>query len=312
MTSSEMTPSLPGNTKQARPKARNFILTINEKVMPHLGDILTYVENLKAFQYVLVTEHFGQENKHYHMYVQFNQNTPLSVKKLHGAHIEPSFGSAQQNIAYLKCEDEKHKKLGITYQQIYEKGEAKFNGGFKTIQQVKQLDTNELDELPIQYYNIVQKIKSERECDIDIDDWHKDVKVFYIQGPSGIGKTEKAKSIVRGLAHIYGRSINVVKYEKGFWSGCLGNAKIAIYDDFRDSHLPASEFINFIDYNTHYMNIKGGTKTNNYNLIIITSVQKLDEIYRNMDDEPRKQWVRRVELINMYESENDDIDIDML
>ena len=69
--------------------------------------------------------------------------------------------------------------------------------------------------------------------------------------------------------------------------------------------MKASEFINFIDYNKHIMNIKGGSKQNNYELIILTSVQKLEDIYRNMTGEPRLQWERRVEIINMFEDEND-------
>lgn len=308
MASLEMAGLGSGNTIQTHSKAKNYILTINEKVIPHTSDILKYVENLKSFQYVLVTEHFGQENRHYHMYIQLNQCIALSVKKLFGAHIDKCFGSAQQNIAYLKCEDEKHKKLGISYELIYEKGEPKFKGGYHTVGDIKEMNEENLDELPIMYYKVAKQIMYDKQSDIDVDAWHKDVKVFYIQGPSGIGKTEKAKNIVRGLKHVYGTKINIVKYENGFWCG-TGSAKIAIYDDFRDSHLKASEFINFIDYNTHYLNVKGGSKLNDYNLIIITSVQKLDEIYKNMDDEPRKQWIRRVELINMYESEND-IDVD--
>ena len=51
------------------------------------------------------------------------------------------------------------------------------------------------------------------------------------------------------------------------------------------------------------MNIKGGQQINNYELIIITSVQPITELYKNMSDEPRKQWLRRVKVIDMYESE---------
>ena len=87
---------------------------------------------------------------------------------------------------------------------------------------------------------------------------------------------------------------------------------MAIYDDFRDSHMKASEFIQFIDYNTHTLNVKGGYQHNKFNLIIITSVQRLTDIYQNCQGEPRTQWLRRIELINMYPEESQDIDIDML
>lgn len=158
-------------------------------------------------------------------------------------------------------------------------------------------------ELPIQYYNIVEKINMSENADININDWEKEVCVVWIQGPSGIGKTQKAKKIIRKNINLIGEKVNIIKHVNGFWIG-VGNAKAAIYDDFRDSDVKASEFINFVDYNKHYMNVKGGSVLNNYELIIITSVQKLKNIYSNVPDEPRKQWERRIKVINMYK-END-------
>ena len=73
-------------------------------------------------------------------------------------------------------------------------------------------------------------------------------------------------------------------------------------DDFRDSHMKPSEFINFIDYNIHNLNVKGGSVRNLYSTIIITSVQRLDCIYLNMaNDEPRQQWERRIKVIDLYQ-----------
>ena len=150
----------------------------------------------------------------------------------------------------------------------------------------------------LDYITFGKKIKYDDTVDIDIEDWGKSVKVYWIQGESGVGKTNMAKQIVRDNKHIFGSKFNRVKYENGFWSG-IGSAKIAIYDDFRDGHMKPSEFINFIDYNKHYMNIKGGSVLNNYELIIITTVQKLERIYGNVDGEPRQQWTRRINIIDM-------------
>lgn len=111
----------------------------------------------------------------------------------------------------------------------------------------------------------------------------------------------KARSFLFTLNQVekYGTKVNIVKYVNSFWQG-VGNAKIAIYDDFRDSHMHPSEFINFIDYNKHTINIKGGEKQNEYSLIIITSVQDPHYIYMGMkDDEPRRQWLRRMTIVDM-------------
>ena len=78
-----------------------------------------------------------------------------------------------------------------------------------------------------------------------------------------------------------------------------GYAMISLVKEevLQNAWLTESEFINFIDYNRHRMNIKGSSCMNDYKLIIITSVQKLNEIYSNCNGEPRKQWERRVERI---------------
>ena len=88
----------------------------------------------------------------------------------------------------------------------------------------------------------------------------------------------------------------MVKYENGFWHG-LGEADIAVYDDWRDSHMKPTELINFIDYYKHPMNIKGGSKLNNYKLIYITSIQNPEVIYQNIPEEYKKQWLRRIKKI---------------
>jgi len=93
---------------------------------------------------------------------------------------------------------------------------------------------------------------------------------------------------------------DMIKYCNCFYLGTSRMAKVAIYDDFRDSHMKPSEFINLIDYNKHWLNIKGNSILNDYLIIIITSVQKLSKIYRNVDDEPRAQWERRVQVIDMF------------
>ena len=58
-----------------------------------------------------------------------------------------------------------------------------------------------------------------------------------------------------------------------------------------------TELINFIDYNRHIMNVKGGSIRNNYKEIYITSLQNPEEIYKNIPEETKKQWLRRIKKI---------------
>lgn len=116
--------------------------------------------------------------------------------------------------------------------------------------------------------------------------------MWYISGKTGIGKTEMALNLI-------GKNIYCsVKYENNFWMG-VSDTEWCLYDDWRDYHMKPNEFINFVDYNKHLMNVKGGRKMNNFKYIIITNIFKLDNIYKNAKDEQRGQWERRVRNIDL-------------
>ena len=287
-----------GSTKPShRAKGRNFQITLNE--VEHWEKLKEYLEGRKLLNYAIACKERAPTtgHEHIHCYVQFSNSTQLALSKMEGAHIEVCRGSPQQNVAYVK-------KDGVI---IWETGTLRMTGN-PTIRDIMEMDRDEIYDLPWQIRNTALKIKDEQDNDIDIDDWKKEVEIYWIMGPSGVGKTERAKQIVRDNAEKYGRKINSVKYTNTFWQG-VGNAKIAIYDDFRDSDMKPQEFINFIDYNYHTMNIKGGEKRNEYELIIITSVQDPHYIYMGMrDEEPRKQWLRRMTIVDLTPLPEDHID----
>ena len=297
MTTETTTTQTSGNTNPSVFRSRAFLFTLNQ--VDKYEEFKALILKLKSCDYFVAAKEKAPTtgHEHIHAYVHFTNAYKLSKKILAiGAHIDICKGSPQQNITYVKKDGNILDEVGDEPHQ-----------GFHTVKDLKE--TPNPDTLNWNEYNTWKKIHSEMDNDIDIDDWHKDIKVYYIQGPSGIGKTEKAKEIVRQNREQYGGKVNVVKFDGNFWLG-VGTAKVAIYDDFRDSHMKASEFINFIDYNTHTLNVKGGFQQNRYNLIIITSVQRLDDIYKSCQGEPRTQWLRRIEVINMYPDESQDLDID--
>ena len=279
---------------------RNFLLTINAKSIEFYKDILEYVKGLTGLNYLLCCEHIGSENKHYHMYLQYNNTKKLNSKRLHGCRVDPCYGSAQQNIRYVWAKDDKHLKEGITAALVDEEGEPSYKGGNFSVENVKNMESP--DELPAVMYNTWKKIKRDSTV-TKAKDFRKNVKVYYIQGPSGVGKTNKAIDLATEFEDIYDCGTDFIKYENGFYLGTTPTAKVAIYDDWRDSHMKPSEFINLIDYNKHWMNIKGDSILNNYLVIIITSVQRLERIYGNVPDEPRRQWERRIQLMDMFPPE---------
>lgn len=286
-----------------------FLLTLNAATLEFYQDVVDYVTKLAGWNYMLVTEHIGDvvNNKHYHMYLQYKQPKYLSVYKLHGAHIEQCFGSAQQNIDYCWARDKKHIELGITAQLIEERGEVRFKGGNYTVGYLREL--NDDRELPAIFYNTHKKIQKENRNRMRLSTWRKPVKVYYIQGPSGIGKSNKAEELIRTFYNDKGIEdedemyFDELKFTNNFYQGVNQDfpTEVAVFDDFRADRMTPEEFINLIDYRSHNMNVKNGEFKNNYKLIIFTSVQRLDSIYRNVDDfERREQWIRRIELIDMY------------
>ena len=270
--------------KSQTPMSSSFQITMNQVEV--FDDVREYIESLKPFQYGIACQEIAPTtgHKHIHMFVQFTRGVRLSLNKLMGTHVEKCKGSPQQNVDYIKKDGD----------IIWERGEMKKKGGY-TIQQVKKMPIEQRDKLPITYYNIVQKINNEEKKYIKGTEYYKDVRVTYIWGESGVGKTKYV------IEEIGDKVFNEVKYDGNFWLGATEDCDIALYDDFRDTHMKTSEFINFIDYNRHIMNVKNGAVRNNYKEIYITSVQSPDEIYKNVQGEPRKQWLRRMNVVHIGE-----------
>lgn len=264
MTGTEHSTAGSGNTK-----ARSFMLTIFENTL----------KDDELAVYMTACEDTCKDGKH-HFHQLLHYANPVSfnrIKKIYPtAHIERP-RSLMNAIKYIQ-----ENKNGRKY-NVIERGEKPHQGVPKTVAELREIP---LDEVPPQYAKIWQSVRPTK---IKKQNWHKQIEVFYIYGPSGTGKSTLAKLIADD-------EFDELKHINNFWSPCSGDG-CAIYDDWRSSHMSASEFINFIDYNCHNLNTKGGTVRNNYNKIIITTIQSPFEIYSNMPEEARKQWLRRIKII---------------
>ena len=273
------------------------------------ADVIAYVRSLSPNYMIGCKENAPTTGHvHMHLYAQFVNARRLSLKKLCGAHVDVCKGSCQQNIAYVKKDGD----------VIVEEGTPRFKGGY-TIKEVENMDAETRKVLPVQMYNIVQKVDAVEKKYIKPLEYYKKMDVFYVYGESGAGKT---KWCIDDMVKNNVEQFNEVKYDGSFWHGVTEDCSVCLYDDWRDSHMKPAEFVNFVDYNRHVMNVKGGTARNNYTRIYITSVQPPEEIYKNINGEPRKQWERRMKIIDMnpkpvityynndVDEDNNDIDID--
>lgn len=322
MTAEVLTAEAPGNTNTgAYFKARSFQITLNQ--IQYYNEIKDYLTNLKTFSYLISCKEYAPttNKEHIHIYTHFTQSIKLSIKKLKGAHLEKCKGTPEQNIIYIiknfnkdiiesnfkeykeqyeKINKEKNNEQSTFLDEIGERPhQGKKNYNYDEVNNLTQQDILNNEDLTLIQKKTLLNIKKDiSNQPIKLSNYRKNVKVYYIYGPSGSGKTNKALDIIQENNY---DEFDEVKYSNGFYIGASGLSKVCLYDEFRASHMSISEFINFIDYNKHNMNIKGGFIKNNYELIIITSIQNPNNIYNNVIDneETREQILRRINIINL-------------
>lgn len=283
------------NQKYSCPKKRAFLITFNENPLSNCQKCFDYFSNLKSLTYLISCKEYNKAgNIHCHMYVHFNNSYSIPQKLITETkmHIDVAFGSPKQNSDYVKKEGDRWKSKQYQKTTILNEFGTVPTQGSLSIAELKQIENSE--DLPdYKLYNIWSKLKHEH-TKTKIDSWHKSIDVYYIQGPSGIGKSTKALEIIKENGYT---EFDEAKHVNNFWHNVDGNGA-CIYDDFRDKDMNPQEFIHFIDYNVHNLNIKGGSIRNNYNLIVITSIQPLSDIYSTYT-EPKEQWLRRIHLIEL-------------
>lgn len=273
--------------KEYKKKARRFFLTIND--VSTYEEVKKNIQSRRTFRYLVAGKEIAPEtgHEHIHMYVEFTNTIQLTTKTCCGAHIEPAI-KKDQCIDYCTKDCEVIDEIGQPTHQ-----------GSKTVKELIEMkDPTSLDPRLFKTWQNVQMWDQSRKA----SDWYcPDKQVTWIWGDSGAGKTKRAIQLVGD------NMVDRVKYVNGFWNGVSYNedVKWCIYDDFRDSHMHPSELISFCDYYRNQMNVKGGNVVNHYDHIIITSVQDPHEIYPNMkDDEPKQQWLRRMNIIHMNKLSN--------
>lgn len=143
----------------------------------------------------------------------------------------------------------------------------------------------------------------------------KDVKIYYIFGPVNANKLEKANEIIRLYKEKYGTIVNYINYDDGYWngrafhngfySGVGFRSKIAIYKDFYEYDMYVNRFKELIDNSRRPMKVKHGWKRNDYELIIITSVQNPKDIYKEYPEEDRRRILESItEIIDLTPKDN--------
>lgn len=262
-----------GNTKPLG-KAKCFQLTLNQP--ERYEELKSYITGLKLNNYFIACKEIAPStgHEHIHIYAQFSNAIKLSLKKTCGAHIEACRGTPQQNVDYIKKEDNILDEIG-TYRKW---------GGLPSIADAMDATDEELNELPINYYNIVKQIKAERHG----KPYYKEPHIEWHYGPTGSGKTRAA---------FEGGAVNVI-YNNGYFSD-WGNARIISIEEMR-GQIPYDELLRLTDgYHNYYkVNIKYGSKFVDLDGIFITSPKRPEECYPNQAaNDNINQLLRRITKI---------------
>lgn len=297
-----------GNTKALakktfKIKSKNIMMTIPETLFWRQPIIIEYLEKFANFNYMLICEHDGPEKVHRHLYVQYTKDTQIDKSELGDVHIDHCFGSAQQCIAYLRGQEKegKHKALGVNCTDVYENGIPNYKGftGI-TVEEAIKLTEDEILKLPARLHNTVRKIQADHAArPMKFTETYKpDIEVIYLFGKSDLGKTKWIYDYFKAFGDDE-PLCDKCKFDGKYWTGFTENMIWGVYDEWRDYHMTASEFISFIDYYVNKMRVLYGYKNNFYKHILITTVQDLHEIYINSKEDPF-QWYKRItKVINI-------------
>lgn len=286
MTTEVVTTEASGNTNPSSLRSRAFQFTLNET--DKYEGLKNEFQKLKTCDYFLAAKELAPTtgHEHIHIYVHFSQPYRLS-KKITGyhAHCEICRGSPKQNIDYIK-------KDGNILDEI---GEPPHQGYAHTVKELKELDIDEID--PHMYRikkDIDSKAKDEETFMNMLNEIEKDElkapKIIYITGGTGKGKTYGAYK--RALKDFKKEDIGKITLKREFFDIINENAKCFVIEEFRSSQITATDFLQLTDKYGYRANIKGGFVTLRPECIIICSIIKPQDLYK--DEEITGQFLRRI------------------
>lgn len=286
MTTTEVTTTfVPGNTNPGTNlRSRNFQFTLNK--ISNYDGLTNELKKLKTCKFLISCREIAPTtgHEHIHIYVHFEQPYKLSKKILsYGAHVEICRGSPKQNIDYISKDGNIIEEWGTRPAQ-----------GTRTVAEMKEMS---VDEVSPQYYRIKKQIDEDERSKNTFFDMLEEIRndnlkapeIIYITGPSGKGKTYTAYKMA--VEKYKNDEIGKLTLNNNFIDIVNENAKCFVIEEFRDSQIRASDFLQLTDKYGYRANTKGGFCTLRPEMIIICSIKHPSTIYH---DEVNTQFMRRI------------------
>lgn len=286
-----------------------------------IAEMILYEENVKQEEleeklkeYKSIKKYAGilhnkeEVKNHYHVMMKFS--SPFDTKNL--ITMFKDYNLKETNISKIKGQYSDavkyliHKNAPQKYQ--YQKEQI-----FSNFDIQDDLDkSNEVNNVILQYSNLeisynklwksltpqqrmtykrhIDRATEVRNTNIKVEG-NRNMKVLYIEGPTGVGKTTLAKWICDEILEV---DYYISSSSNDIMQDYLGQ-KAIILDDFRSDNLIFSDMLKFLDNHT-----QSTVKSRYYNkaidceYIIITTTQPLNEQYQEVKFEDRLQFYRRI------------------
>lgn len=250
-------------------------------------EFFDYCKEIKDIKYFVFQREKGNEKQteHLQMYIEFNIGKRFSfIKNLFPkAHIEERKGSKTQARKYCMKEDT---RLG----QVYEFGEFVESGERSDLTDAFTMIQNGATDFEIYsaYPNLIRCPKlldtyRQKYLEETYRKQFRNVKVYYIYGDSGIGKSRYVSEKF-GYDKIY----RVTQYSKNYFDDYQGE-KIIVFEEFR-SQIKISEMLNYLDGHPCYLPCRFNNKIACYDTVYILSNWNFDRQYELEQREEKKTY----------------------
>lgn len=305
--------------KAKNTRSRKYQLTINnpvEKGYTHEKICAILAENPPVY-YCMCDETGENGTPHTHIYVCYRNAVYFSSmkKRFEGAHIETALGSSQENRDYIRKEGvyaNSPKKETNHIETFEEFGEMPLDKAAKNetvSEQVLQMiaDGCSNAEILLKYpscFTRLSHIEQTRQTLLEerYKRKHRDVKVHYIYGETGTGKTRDVMEKY-GYENVY----KITNYEHPF--DRYNGEPVILFDEFR-SGIAFADFLQYIDIYPCRLPARYADRIACFTEVYIISNVSLWKQYPNIQLEQINSWnalIRRITDITHYTRNNGEV-----
>lgn len=254
-------------------KSRAFCLTLNNYSVIEEELLNTHIE--EKCVYGIVGKEVGESGTpHLQIYIYYKNQTARSMDKwgqLLGSnryHIEIARGTPSENRTYCSKEGN-FKEFGI----LPVSQNDRWADSVKILKEGGSVrDVIELHpQIGITCYRNLKEIRNEFAVERSLNET---TALFWFYGPPGSGKSRYAKAI----------DPDYYKKPAGpWWDENYHQQKVVLMDDFRPTkEFPLEELLNLADYGKHTVAVKGGFRTFNSRMIVITTPLPMKETFQHL------------------------------